>query len=409
MFKIFFKKLNSFKYFLLKLFLVHLILITRSEQDNNETSKEFYSIKAQSYSLNGSSFAKSPSNQEIDTNNNDIEYVQNAISEEEFDFYILNTHQYIVLGWMALTVASIGIFGNIFTIFVLFKKMMRTSTNTYLMGLAISDLNSLVLILFLIPLRYILVSHGFLKFYEIHTILFPYLYPMAVIFQFSSIFLTLSASICRTLIVYKRNNSISFCDKKTCHKNVIFIFFLSSLISIPFWLKYKTIAYTDLETNSTRIYLIPTSLANEKHFINFIHITTILTYIIPLMIILAMNYLLIKFVLKAKVKRMRFHLKEHHEYMITFGLVLIVLLFFVCQMPNLIIHWIHAINPNYRFSFRMTLFHHWTNFLLIVNYSSNFAIYCLFGNSFRKTAFEIFKKLSLSRKSEIFDLRSVKI
>lgn len=303
----------------------------------------------------------------------------------------LITHQYIVLGWLTLIVNLFGIFGNMVAISVLTQPNMRNSTNIFLTGLAISDLIGLLVIFFLIPLRYILVSHGSFLFYEIHTRLFPYLFPIATTFQCCSIFLTVAACTSRTVTVYYTIDISKHSNITRPIKIICLIFLFSVLICIPFWLEYKTVQVKDAITNTTRVFITITTIGSNLQFRLYMHIfITTTIYLIPLILLSVMNYLLVVAVVTTRRRKLHLGLRERNEFYITFMLIMVVLFFLVCQMPNLVLHIIHAINFQKRKTNSFIYWHHWANFLLILNSSSNFAVYCFFGENFRSTIRRIF-------------------
>lgn len=304
--------------------------------------------------------------------------------DDHNQYSILIKHQYILLGWIAGLFILIGIVGNMFVIKILLQPNMRVvSTNIFLTGLAISDLCALIIMFFLIPMRYILVSHGVLFFYELHTFLFPYLYPLCITFQFCSIYMTVSACTNRTIVVYSSTpigDYHKLNDPRSSLKAVIGVFCVSLLICIPFWFMYDTTI--DHDEQQRRVYLKLTQLAMSQSYRFLVHglLTTVVTYVIPQALLIVMNYFLIVAVVKTRRRKLDLGLRERNENYITLMLVMIVLSFVVCQMPNLIIHIIHALNVDQR---QMTYWHQWATFLLILNTSSNFAIYCFFGENFR--------------------------
>ena len=338
-----------------------------------------------------------------ETNDTTTSSVDNASSltdqlwenAEDNPFLPLIRHQYVVLGWVSLFFILIGIMGNIFVIKILFQPKMRSiSNNIFLSGLAISDLLALILILFLIPLRYILVSHGFLFYYELHTFIFPYAYPLTTTFQCCSIFLTVAACINRTIVVYSSTECKKVNNPAASLRIVLAVIFASFLFCIPFWFEYETLIIED--DGITKVYLRLTKIALDWHYRLFVHIglMTILAYIVPLIILVAMNYFLVIALIRTRRRKIDLGLKEKNEIYITFILVMIVILFVVFQMPNLVLHIIHAVN--FEGQSRTNTFyywHQWANFLLIVNTSSNFAVYCFFGENFRQAAHAMWSRL----------------
>jgi hypothetical protein len=157
-------------------------------------------------------------------------------------------HQYVLLGWISLIIVVVGIFGNAFVIKILCSPQMRAnSTNVFLTGLATADLLALCIMLFLIPLRYILVSHGSLLYYEIHTLMFPYLYPLCTTLQFCSIYLTVAACINRNIIVYSavEGHGLVTHESAGAVKAVIGIFLVSAVVCVPFWFEYHAVVVHD--------------------------------------------------------------------------------------------------------------------------------------------------------------------
>ena len=213
----------------------------------------------------------------------------------------LNLHQYVLLGWISLIVTLIGITGNIFTIIILTKPNMRNIINILMTALAISDSISLFLLMFLVPMRYILVSLKSLKFYEIHTLLYPYLYPLTATFQFTSIYMIVITCSSRMVTVYFPAIMTKF-SHTTCYYLILFIVLFSGISCIPLWLKFEVERITD--KNTTRVYLKLTELSLDPVLRFYLHIYyIIITYIIPLVILAITNYMLIIFLLDTRKRK----------------------------------------------------------------------------------------------------------
>lgn len=213
----------------------------------------------------------------------------------------LNLHQYVLLGWVSLIVTLIGITGNIFTIIILTKPNMKNIVNILMTGLAFSDSISLFLLMFLVPMRYILVSHLSLKFYEMHTLLYPYLYPLTATFQFTSIYMIVVTCSSRMVTVYFPAIMTKF-SHNTCYYIIFFILVFSGISCIPLWLKFEVEHVT--ENNATRLYLKLTELSLDPSLRFYLHIYyIIITYIIPLVILAITNYMLIIFLLDTRKRK----------------------------------------------------------------------------------------------------------
>ncbi len=297
-------------------------------------------------------------------------------------------HQYIVSGWLSLIFAIVGILGNILTIRILCKPNMATITNTFIIGLSFSDIISLSLVIFLVPLRNILVDHNTLGFYYIHTYLYPILYPIATTFQFTSIYLMVVTCFSRVISLYF---PASYCLKspQKCYVTILLIFVFSALSCLPLWFYYKVDYVT--QGNISKIILNYTKIALNSAYRSYVHTyIIILTNCIPLVILTILNYYLVSFLYKTRRRRHRLGIRERNELMITGILIMFVLLFFVCQLPNFLLHVLQATNVSFTSTISQTYFRQWANFLLILNSSYSFIIYCCLSGEFREEAKKIF-------------------
>ena len=327
---------------------------------------------------------------------NSAEFLFGNISLFNFDetdfIYIdnLNMHQYVLLGWSALVVILIGLLGNVLTIKILVIPSMINSINIFIASLAVSDFVSLILILFLVPLRYILVSHTSVNFYELHTLLYPYLYPLATTFQFISIYLV--CVICASRVTKLYFSSIaSKLTNVLCLQIITVVTLFSALSCMPLWFYYEVDYENNSETNSTRLYLKYTTFSVNLNYRFYLHIyLIIITYVIPLLALLVMNYFLVVFIVKTRKRKTSLGIRERNEHMITFMLVLFVIMFFLCQLPNFVLHIFQAVNLKLGTIISQSYIHQWANFLLILNSSYSFALYCALSQKFREEAKNIF-------------------
>lgn len=133
-------------------------------------------------------------------------------------------------------------------------------------------------------------------------------------------------------------------DLATHVKIIACIFAASFIICIPFWFEYHTEIIYD--QNLPRVYIgrTPVSLGIHNKFFVHVILTTILAYTIPLILLTVMNYYLIIVLIKTRRRKFDLGLKERNELYLKFMLVSIVLFFIICQMPNLVMHIIHALN-----------------------------------------------------------------
>jgi hypothetical protein len=170
---------------------------------------------------------------------------------------------------------------------------------------------------------------------------------------------------------------------------MILVYGIGLLLSTPYWFRYKTNISKNLLTNFTEIHLIQSNLAETIDRIHLILIT--MSYSIPLIILLIVNTLLISVLLKSRRRKLSFGLDDTNEIKTTIILIVIIISFFFCNMPNFIYNMMIMLKKNQKEINTMYL-QQWSNFLIILSYSTNFAIYCMFGESFRNAARLLFKK-----------------
>jgi hypothetical protein len=307
----------------------------------------------------------------------------------------LNHHRYIVSGWLSLLVASLGIIGNSLTIFVLSKPTMISITNTFITALSFSDLISLVLVTYLVPLRNLLIEHASLN--HAYTYLYPVIYPLAATFQFTSIYLMLVTCLSRAVSLY---SPVRLClsSMRKCWLIISLIFATSGIACSPLWFFYKTDYVRQPDSSAAKITLSFSLSADTRSFVHAYII--VLTNLVPLAALAVVNYYLVTFLYKARKRRHRLGVRERNELTITFILIVFFCLFFFCQLPNFLLHVLQAVHLQIDTVLHL-YFRQWANFLLILSSSYSFVIYCSLSCEFRE---EARKMLTCNRTHSYLDL-----
>ena len=312
----------------------------------------------------------------------ELNYFDEEANSKSKEFDSLLLHQYLVLGWLGLIINIIGILGNSFTVKILASFKTKSSTIVFMTALAVSDLVQLILILFLLPLRYLLVSHHSVRYHEIHTRLYPYIYPITTIVQFTSIYLIVVTCISRVVQLYKPNISFKV-NKPKSYKIIVYIILFSVVSCMPLWFYYDVYYERENNSNKVKIFLKYSDISFDSNFRYYLHVYLIvITYVIPLLILLVTSYLLVKFLMKSRLRKQILGLRERNEFKVTFVLILFVALFFLCQFPNFVLHVLQAHSLQLR-PILQSYLHQWANILLIVNSSLNF-VYYFFLYDFRQ-------------------------
>lgn len=323
----------------------------------------------------------------------------------------------IVLTYISLFIIIIGIIGNAGTFIIFYRSKKRLSTRVFLASLSIAAI---------LALSGLLINHtfyGIFIYYEyfiginIIMIFYPYVYPFIVTFQMSAIWLTVAASVNQFKIV-SRGIIQSNKTKQNFRAellSVLFIFVFSGIYCIPYWLKFTYTTTSGIEI---------TTLGKSQRFNRIVHFWLYLpmAYFIPFSVLLFTNCYLIATLKKKSLlnnvfetakepntmERLNLVSKIKHKSTIsklkpasncslvalnnenkikdsTFMLIAVVIFFFICQLPSLILHIIESFNSQ-RFKTNIYYFYcmEFAKFLLIVNLAFNFAIFFLFSKHFRK-------------------------
>jgi hypothetical protein len=107
-----------------------------------------------------------------------------------------------ILSWISLCVILIGLLGNFISFIILINPKMRISTNVFLASLCVSGFIALL------GLLANSVLHDLFSYYQIKkgqlyiSFMYPYVYPLIVTFQMSSILLIVCVSLNQFIYIY---------------------------------------------------------------------------------------------------------------------------------------------------------------------------------------------------------------
>ena len=337
-------------------------------------------------------------------------------------------------GWFSLFTIIFGILANSITICALLHRHMRkSSTNAYLLALSSSNLASLICLLLMVGLRFVLVHPYRLEYcknwYESFiSRAIPYLTPINQLFQLSGIYSIISVSIDRLILVRKHVKPTACNRKKRRFVTwlvIFFIFLFCFIFTLPNWFLYKSklveanITSDDLIKHHQNAYQEHEKLvilkgsnkkSNQTQSSNFLfkieyykseytefgqnsvvkEIINLYLYIpfvfgIPIIVLLIVNFMITYELIKIGARKRQLGTAANLDRNITIMLIMIVIIFLICQVPLAFSHILLAQYPQMMFGKKFFYYHSFTNFLTCVNLSANFALFCFFGQAFRDT------------------------
>ena len=357
---------------------------------------------------------------------------QNKYNYSKNDLDVLLMYKHYINGWLSLFVILIGILANSITVCALLHKHMRqSSTNAYLLTLSWSNLSSLICLFLMTGLRFTLVSPYRLKYckhwYENFIgVAMPYLTPINQLSQLSGIYLMMAVSIDRYILV---KNKVKLTEANRRRRNIITwtvilsIFIFCFIFTLPNWFIYTSSSSVinliddgkefvlnsinssklvdSLDLNNKNLNETSVMLSHKVKYFYTQHTQfgkndkvkawlSIYLYIpfvfgIPVILLLVINLLITFELIKISDRKRLLGTAAKIDRNITIMLVMIVLVFLICQVPLTFSHILSAYRPNVTFEKKFFIYNSFTNFLTCVYLSANFALFCFFGQAFRLT------------------------
>ena len=366
------------------------------------------------------------SNQAIESSNGSI-----ALTPE--DKLSIIRSRYIVYGFICLPVSVIGVILNTLTIIILLHPRMRNfSTNIYLTALSVANIVCLINYIFLYSIRYLIsYEHFKLQVYELtkdnnnigifyenflNMILWAWS-PIFTTFQLFAIYLTCSVTVDRWIYLYYPFKADRLLTKKRTIIVILFILLFCIIYNVPRWFEVTYEKSFDNRTNITLYYAGPTKFGRNpkvQTILNY-YFYIISVYCLPFLVLLIVNIGIIHKLIATKerktillgnqkkiVKKNNTTVQNENgatrpflktkptinssnkiDPKITFMVLAVVVSFFICQFPYLMVTILSVKHGNAILLHKLKLI---SDLLATISCSVNFLIYCVFGQKFRETA-----------------------
>ncbi|KAK3611064.1 hypothetical protein CHS0354_028546 [Potamilus streckersoni] len=308
----------------------------------------------------------------------------------------LNHTRFIVQKILVPIVVSCGVVGNIFNVVVLRSPKMLSSTNVYLMTLAISD--SLYL-LFSFSLSFTLCSNHSQSSIAFHYI--PYGRVLTDLFANTAVLLTVCFTLERYIGVCHPMKGKAWCTVGKAKVAALITFGICIVNTIPELFEMEIVSMFDFEFQRSVYQCKYTEFAEtDSYQIGYYWWYVTLFTFQPLFLLSIFNSLLIRSVWKAsKTRRQLSHSsvvgdqgQSLEQQKVTTMLIAVVIIFIICQTPQAVLLVYRSYLKARNIPYAVDLFRiagNICNLLVQINASSNFLLYSYFSSRFRRT----FKKL----------------
>ncbi|ESO91158.1 hypothetical protein LOTGIDRAFT_153588 [Lottia gigantea] len=306
-----------------------------------------------------------------------------------------NLLKYYLMGIGGMIICCFGNIGNILSIIVLTRRIMRSSTYVYLAALAFCDMLVLVFTMLLLLEDTKVPSDGLSPLYQTYyAFLFPWVHPITITFQVTSIWLTLAFTIDRYIMICHPFKAESMCNRGRAKRVVMCIYLGGIIFNIPRFFEYYTQILSFSVGNSTEtMYLIQlTKTGNDKYYKEIVHSWMYLICVcgLPFLLLAILNAFLIRAVHLSRKKGKEINVREKKRNDTTTMLIGVVITFLICQVPALVARMMWAFSTLGKLSRNYHTFSEVSNFLVILNSAINILPYYFFGKKFRKEFWRLF-------------------
>ena len=313
------------------------------------------------------------------------------------------THRFLVESVLGMLLGIFGILGNLLALIVLFRQKPRVTTNVVLMVLAIMDNCVLLSAILLRSLRYLPIYTGTMRSYlDIYPHLFIMLYPWVYIFRLLDMWLTVLLTVDRYIVVCRPLHANTVCTTKRAVRDIVIIALFSVLFSIPRFFEYKLDS-----TNEHGFKASPLTSRRTYTVVYRIVAFFLVQYVVPLMLLVALNVLLLASLRRASVKRAIYQRQSvkskasscsSSTRSVTKIVVIVVLICVLANSLALIAHLLWSLEMCWP-SLQTTLASYrryvtlYSNITVSINSASNLPIYYLCSKRFRDTIRDTFINL----------------
>ncbi|XP_065212722.1 FMRFamide receptor-like isoform X2 [Planococcus citri] len=306
-------------------------------------------------------------------------------------------------------IVFIGIIGNLVTIAVLTQRRMKSSTNTYLTALAVTDLLYLICF-FLLSLQHYSGSDD--SKYQFYWRILPFIFWYIDASSGTSTWLTVSFTLERYIAVCQPLRGRVLCTESRARKVItcVTIFNLLATITTPF--EWKV-----CHKSEKKLTLDTTEFGNNNTYkVIYYWLTAFIFVYIPLVLLCVLNTLLVEAVRNSRkqqnsLTQMKSGIssREKQENKITMALVAVVLLFIICQIPTTIMLLVSIFysppEKSAGYYYKRGL-NNICNFLMCINTATNFLLYCAMSDKYRRTLIVTFLPC-ISRHHRAFTVSSL--
>jgi len=302
------------------------------------------------------------------------------------DYQCMVLTKFLLHTVMAGMVCLLGFAGNSVSFLVLMRDKATPVASFMLQALAFTDNFFLSIWLLQFSLGDMLTYFGWISRLHVSWMYIRlYTYPLLFMGQTATIWMTVLIAFSRYVAVCRPYMAASVCSVASVTKGVIGVVAGSVLYNLPRFFETDIILKTD-ENGTTSMAFNRTALGDSKIYklVYFDISYYIFCFVLPLIFLAVLNVKLTISYHKVLQKKRRMSRGETHhcDPNITLVLIIIILVFMVCNTPARIVQIVWRYKTQQWLSVPFFLMEI-SNVLEVLNSSINFIIYCVFRQKFR--------------------------
>jgi hypothetical protein len=289
-------------------------------------------------------------------------------------------------------VCLFGIVGNMLNLAILTRRKLKRSyrtveqaANVCLIGLALSDL---LFCTFAFPTTFrprdgLYLRKDFIFYYGLYSAAFINVFIMA------STWMTVTMATERYIAICHPLNQTLFMTLRRTKLIIVIVYIMAFAFNVPVLWRYKIESAC---VNSTRMFQVqPVPLGNDPVKDNIYRLLwAIMGNFIPLILLIGFNIKICWKVHQSYRYRQRFQVsdRERHDSSntLTITLITIVVMFFILVAPSeIVLFFMEQTNRNASNRDSYNAIEAIMNFMQTINFSVNFALYCIISPYFRRT------------------------
>lgn len=301
-------------------------------------------------------------------------------------------------------VCLFGMITNILNLVVLSQNQLPESPYTSLTGLACVDFGALFVSFIFMEFSYGKTSYAW-KFYDAYIFI-----GFVNVCVTSSVWITVQLTVERFLFVRHPLWAKDTCDHASAKVKVLAIVGAAAIFNIPRFLQLQPV----MIGNTTKWRLDSTEFRRSQTYYVINWMVNVCVHFLPLLVLAVANFYLVYAVHQAGKQRQKLQIRNNREAAwqreqrrLTITLISIVFLFIICIIPSAFSDFPVAYGmfghgqteAEFRSSSSYLIVQYVGNFLVWLELSLNFVLYCAFNEKFRRvmrfTAMRCIKKLKL--------------